>query len=77
MNQISAVDAHHHLWDLTANHYPWLSPHRGPDPFPDFDRLCRDYGVADSRADGALQSIITSVHFQAEHDVADPGRETA
>ena len=77
MEKISAVDAHHHLWDLTANRYPWLSPERGPDPFPEFERLCRDYGVADFRADAAHQAIVKSVHVQAEHDEADPVRETA
>ncbi|MDR6972837.1 amidohydrolase family protein [Leifsonia shinshuensis] len=28
MNRI--VDAHHHIWDLTAAHYPWLGPEAGP-----------------------------------------------
>lgn len=77
MDRIEAVDAHHHLWDLEANSYPWLSPERGADPFPDFDRLCRDYLVADFQTDVAGQAIVKSVHVQAEHDEADPVRETA
>lgn len=28
MNRI--VDAHHHIWDLAAAHYPWLGPEAGP-----------------------------------------------
>lgn len=24
------VDAHHHIWDLAAAHYPWLDPEAGP-----------------------------------------------
>lgn len=77
MSRSEAVDAHHHLWDLEANHYPWLSPDRGADPFPDFEQLCRDYLISDFHADVAGQSIVKSVHVQAEHDEADPVRETA
>lgn len=72
-----AIDAHHHLWDLAANHYPWLTPGAGPAPFPKFETLCRDYLVSDFRADTARQAIVKSVHVQAEHDEADPVRETA
>ncbi|MGD8168617.1 amidohydrolase family protein [Herbiconiux sp. P16] len=28
MNRI--IDAHHHVWDLAAAHYPWLGPEAGP-----------------------------------------------
>ena len=77
MSVLSAVDAHHHLWDLEANHYPWLTPGEGPPPFPNFESLCRNYLVAEFRADTARQSIVKSVHVQAEHDEADPVRETA
>ncbi len=77
MSLLSAVDAHHHLWDLEANHYPWLTPGEGTPPFPNFESLCRNYLVADFRADTARQSIVKSVHVQAEHDEADPVRETA
>lgn len=77
MSLLSAVDAHHHLWDLQANHYPWLTPGAGPPPFPNFESLCRDYLVADFRTDAARQAIVKSVHVQAEHDEADPVRETA
>ena len=24
------IDAHHHLWDLKLNYYPWLSDRVGP-----------------------------------------------
>lgn len=77
MSLLPAVDAHHHLWDLKANRYPWLTPGDAPPPFAGFERLCRDYLLADFRADGARQAIVKSVHVQAEHDEADPVRETA
>ncbi len=74
---LPAVDAHHHLWDLEANSYPWLMPGSEPPPFAGFEALCRDYLVSDFRADHARQAIVKSVHVQAEHDEADPVRETA
>ncbi|MEZ4280657.1 MAG: amidohydrolase family protein [Myxococcota bacterium] len=77
MALLPAIDAHHHLWDLEANSYPWLTPGSAPPPFPGFEALCRDYLVADFRADHARQAIVKSVHVQAEHDEADPVRETA
>ncbi|MBY0400353.1 amidohydrolase family protein [Myxococcota bacterium] len=77
MALLPAVDAHHHLWNLKANRYPWLMPGEGPLPFPGFEALCRDYLLSDFRADGARQAIVKSVHVQAEHDESDPVRETA
>lgn len=76
MTRLSAVDAHHHLWDLKANRYPWLMP-GAEAPFPGFERLCRDYLLEDFKADTARQAIVKSVHVQAEHDEHDPVRETA
>ncbi len=77
LSVLPAIDAHHHLWDLAANHYPWLTPGAGPPPFPNFESLCRDYLVSDFQTDTARQAIVKSVHVQAEHDEADPVRETA
>ena len=71
------IDAHHHLWDLEENHYPWLTPNPETDPFPNFADLCQNYLLEDFRADCANQNIVKSVHVQAEHDEDDPVRETA
>ncbi len=30
------VDAHHHLWDLSANRYPWLTDCVGPRMYGDY-----------------------------------------
>ncbi|MBU3654484.1 MAG: amidohydrolase, partial [Limnohabitans sp.] len=27
---VTLIDAHHHLWDLTAHHYPWLQDQTEP-----------------------------------------------
>ena len=44
------VDAHHHLWDLTANRHPWLSD-EPPIPFRygDYSAIRRNYLAADYR----------------------------
>ena len=30
MRELPKIDAHHHLWDLKAVYYPWLSDHVEP-----------------------------------------------
>jgi predicted TIM-barrel fold metal-dependent hydrolase len=74
--RIGAVDAHHHLWDLGVSHYAWLHPNPAGDPFPDFEKICRDYTIEDYRAEIAGHGIVKSVHVQAEHDASAPVRET-
>lgn len=77
MSRIGAVDTHHHLWDLGVSHYAWLHPNPDGDPFPDFEKICRDYTIEDFRADIEGHDVVKSVHVQAEHDADDPVRETA
>lgn len=71
------VDAHHHLWDLRANRHPWLEE-EPPPPFRygDTRPLRRDYLPADYRRDAANQNVVATVFMEAEHDPADPLRET-
>lgn len=68
------VDAHHHLWDLSAHYYPWLSDR--PNPGIDVKPFARDYGVADYLADAGPARPERSVHVQAGWDPADPVGET-
>jgi predicted TIM-barrel fold metal-dependent hydrolase len=71
------VDAHHHLWDLGRNPYPWL---QDPEPIPfrygDYTALKRDYLPADYRRDGAGFNIVKTVHMEAEWERRDPAAET-
>nr|WP_255575275.1 amidohydrolase family protein [Caldovatus aquaticus] len=71
------VDAHHHLWDLARNRHPWLQD-EPPPPFRygDCRALRRDYLAADYRRDAANQPVVATVYMEAEHDPADPLRET-
>lgn len=70
------IDAHHHLWDLTANNYPWLHDPGTPRVYGDHAPICKDYLLTDYFRDIAGQRIVKSVHVQADHDFADPVRET-
>jgi predicted TIM-barrel fold metal-dependent hydrolase len=70
------IDAHHHLWDLSANYYPWLADRIGPRMYGDYAAIRRNYRVADFRRDIGSVPVVKSVHVQAEHDHADPVRET-
>ncbi len=70
------VDAHHHLWDLEANRYPWLSP-ATRHPAGDLTPICKSYLLADFLEDARNRELAKSVHLQAEIDHADAVRETA
>lgn len=71
------VDAHHHLWNLRENSYPWLAA-RGPHPMfgEDYDILRQDYLIGDFLADISDLPIRASVHLQADHDPSDAVRES-
>lgn len=75
-NVIKAVDTHHHLWDLKANYYPWLTDKVQPRVIGDYAAIRKDYLIGDFLADIADSGVVKSVHVQAEHDHSDPVRET-
>ena len=70
------VDAHHHLWDLEANRYPWLSP-KTRHPVGDLAPICKSYVLEDFLVDARNQELAKSVHLQAEIEHADGVKETA
>ena len=70
------IDAHHHLWDLGRNYYPWLSDKVGPRMYGDYAAIRKNYLLEDFRADIGALPVVASVHVQAEHDHTDPVRET-
>jgi len=71
------VDSHHHLWDLSANRYPWLAEPAHDRGWGDWSALRGDYLVADLVSDAGRQALIKSVHVQANIDPTDPVAETA
>ena len=58
------IDAHHHLWDLSAVHYPWLMEHGAPRFFGDPTPIQRDYLVPEFQQDAQPHGIDASVHIQ-------------
>ena len=58
------VDAHHHLWDLCANNYPWLMARGVTRFFGDPTPIQKDYLVDDLRNDAANYELAASVHVQ-------------
>lgn len=70
------IDAHHHLWDLRENNYPWLEGPPFDAHFGSSDHLPRPYDLARYLEEVAKQSIVKSVHVEAGHDPSDPVRET-
>ena len=76
-NDIPIVDAHHHLWDLKRNHYPFLSSEPDPDFFlGDYSRIRVDYLPDDYRRDASGHNIVATVHCEAEWDRNDQLGET-
>ncbi|MGB5624733.1 MAG: amidohydrolase family protein [Woeseiaceae bacterium] len=71
------IDAHHHLWDLQACHYPWLMARGVTRFFGDPTAIQRDYLVADFRDDAADYELEASVHVQVGVAAGDELKETA
>ena len=70
------ADAHHHLWDLENNRYPWLQ--EPVEHFAgDYSDIRRTYLIGDLHQDAAEFELSKSVHLQAEFDHSDPVGETA
>lgn len=60
------VDAHHHLWDLNALRYPWLTDRVEPKPYGDYAAFRRDYPIEEFLADVDSSPVTRSVHLAAE-----------
>ena len=58
------VDAHHHLWDLSANTYPWLNQRGVRRFFGDPTPIQKNYEIRDYRADIGELPVVASVHIQ-------------
>jgi predicted TIM-barrel fold metal-dependent hydrolase len=58
------IDAHHHLWDLTAVHYPWLMAQGVERFFGDPCPIQRNYLLEEFSGDAKQHGISGSVHIQ-------------
>ncbi|MDX8032685.1 hypothetical protein SK803_20920 [Lentzea sp. BCCO 10_0856] len=62
MTTTRRIDAHHHLWDLSARPQGWLD---GPDVQP----IRRDFGPADLRAVTGPAGVDATVLVQVLNDI--------
>ena len=58
------IDAHHHLWDLNAVHYPWLVAKGEVRFFGDPASIQRDYLLDEFLSDAKAHGFEASVHIQ-------------
>ena len=58
------IDAHHHLWDLDACHYPWLMQEGVTRFFGDPSPIQRNYLADELRRDARSYELSGSVHIQ-------------
>lgn len=72
------IDAHHHLWDLERNDYPWNKPEDHDRGWGDLSTLKRTFNPPHlwAEAEAAGLTLLKSVHVQANWDPADPVGET-
>ncbi len=77
--RIDIVDAHHHLWDLSRGHYPWLQEHYDPDAFflGEYRSIRRDFLPEDYRAAARGCRVVATVHIEAERARDQQVAETA
>lgn len=64
----AVVDTHHHLWNLSGTHYPWLQEAYDESSFilGEYQALCRDFGVPELKAAFGQVPVVASVHVEAE-----------
>ncbi|MEM0984946.1 MAG: amidohydrolase family protein [Pseudomonadota bacterium] len=71
------VDAHHHLWDLSHCHYPWLMEKGVRRFFGDPTPIQKDYVARDFLSDIGDLEVTKTVHIQVGVAPEDAVKETA
>ena len=75
--RVTLIDAHHHLWDLKQNPYPWLQEANEPHFFMgNYDALKKNYLWPDYEKDASAHNVIATVHCEAEWSRDDQVGET-
>ncbi len=73
---IPIVDAHHHLWDLETNSYPWLVAPPSDHVIGDLRPLGKSYTIDDFKAEIGGHNVVKSVHIECHMYPDDPVEET-
>lgn len=62
------VDAHHHLWDLNAGHYPWLQEDYDAKTFilGEYEPLTHNFMPTEYLAARGNAKVVATVHIEAE-----------
>ena len=77
MQNLEIVDAHHYLWNLDCNYYPWLLDKKEKDFFlGDYSALKKNYLPKDYRTDAKNFDVVATVHVEAEWDRSNQVGET-
>ena len=58
------IDAHHHLWDLSAVSYPWLEDKSKRRFFGDPTPIQKNYLIQDFKKDSKPHGFNASIHIQ-------------
>ena len=67
------VDAHHHFWEPSLGHNPWLRPDAHiPFRYGKYDSIKRDYLPPDLLTDARGFNILATVTMETEWDLDDP-----
>lgn len=76
---LQVVDAHHHLWNLNAGHYPWLQNRYDGDGFMlgDYAALRNDFLHEDYLAASGAVEVVATVHVEAERARTEQLAETS
>lgn len=62
---IPFIDAHHHIWDIGLNDYPWLTHSPVKPIYGDYSDLKRNYLLRDFLDDAKALPLLASVHVEA------------
>jgi predicted TIM-barrel fold metal-dependent hydrolase len=65
MRELPKIDPHHHLWDLKAVYYPWLSDKVEPKMWGDYASIRRDFLADEYIRLARAENVVKSVHVQA------------
>ena len=75
---LEITDCHHHLWDLQANYYPWLTDTVKKRVCGDYEKIRnRNFLLKDFRQNRGALKVDRMVHVEAVIDRSDPVQETA
>jgi predicted TIM-barrel fold metal-dependent hydrolase len=74
---LEITDPHHHLWDLEAHYYPWLTDSFGERVCGDYTAIRKNYLLQDFKNDIGDLNVTRTVHIEAVIDPVQALNETA